>query len=59
MNLPEQSIFLVTLDYSKSGYSKEGQDLVFKTDYRLMQVKHMGECSPLEHSAILLTCIER
>ena len=32
---------------------------ILKTDYHLMQVKSIAECSPLEHSAILLTCIKR
>ena len=39
-----------------SGQSK-AQKLVFKTDYRLMQVKSIAECSG-EHSAILLTLIK-
>ena len=41
-----------------SGHSKEDQNLVFKSDYCLMQVKSIAECSPLEHSAIFLTCIK-
>ena len=53
---------------NKSMYSKtcvkrplsERQKMVFKTNYRLMQVKSIAKCSkasilPLEHSAILLT----
>ena len=36
---------------------KEYQKLVFKTDYRLMQVKNIAEI-PREHSAILLTFIK-
>ena len=32
--------------------------MVFKTDYRLMQVKSIAECSKREHSAILLTFIK-
>ena len=32
---------------------------VLKTDYHLMQVKGTAECSPIEHSAIPLTCIKR
>ena len=39
-----------------SGHSKRSK-LVFKTDYRLMQVKSIAECSK-EHSAILSTFIE-
>ena len=31
--------------------------LVFETNYRLMQVKSIAECSKGEHSAILLTFI--
>ena len=34
---------------------KEDQKLVFKTDYRLMQVKSIAECSKREHSAIRST----
>ena len=36
---------------------KEDQILVFKTDYRLMQVKSIAECSK-GHSAILSTFIK-
>ena len=43
--------------YSKS-CQKEDQKLVFKTDYPLMQVKSIAECSKGEHSAILLTFIK-
>ena len=32
--------------------------MVFKTDYRLMQVKSIAECSKWEHSTTLLTCIK-
>ena len=38
-----------------SGHSKRRPKLVFKTDYRLMQVKSIAEC---EHSAILSIFIE-
>ena len=34
------------------------QKLFFKTDYRLIQVKSISECSLLEHSAILSTFIK-
>ena len=37
-----------------SGHSKRTQKLVFNTDYRLMQVKSIAECSK-EHSTILST----
>ena len=39
---------LVYCAYSKhvlSGHSKEDQKLVFKTDYRLLEVKSIAECS--------------
>ena len=42
-----------------SGHSKEDQKLVFKTDYRLIQVKSIAKCSKWEHSAILLNCIKQ
>ena len=32
---------------------------VFKTNYSLMKMESIAECSPLKHSAILLTCIKR
>ena len=32
--------------------------MFFKTNYRLMQVKSISECSILEHSAIILTFIK-
>ena len=35
---------------------KKSKKLVFKTNYRLMQVKRIAECS-MEHSAILSTFI--
>ena len=35
---------------------KEHQKMVFKTDYRLRQVKNIAECS--KHSTILSTCIK-
>ena len=46
-----------TVEPVLSSHSKEDQRLVFKTYYRLMQVKRIAECS-LEHSAILLTCVK-
>ena len=36
---------------------KKTEKLVFKTNYRLMQVKSVAECSDGEHSAILLAFI--
>ena len=40
------------------GHSKRRPKLVFKTDYRLMQVKGIAEMLQGEHSAILLTFIK-
>ena len=40
-----------------NSHSKEDQKLDFKTDYHLMHVKSIAECSK-ENSAILLTCIK-
>ena len=43
-----------------SGHSKRRPKLVFKTDYRLIQVKSVAECSngAMKHSAILSTFIK-
>ena len=41
-----------------SGHSQKDQKLVFKTDYRLMQVKSIAKCSKGSISAILLTFIK-
>ena len=40
-------------------HSNRRPKLGFKTDYCLMQVKNIAECSKGEHSAILLTWIKR
>ena len=40
-----------------SGQSKEDQKCVFKTNNRLMQAKVLQN-APMEHSAVLLTCIK-
>ena len=50
---------LITVKPAFSSHSKEDQKLVFKTDYHLMQVKSITECSTLEHNAKILTCIKR
>ena len=42
-----------------SGHSKIDKTKVAKTNGSLMKVKSIAECSPLEHSAILLTCIKQ
>ena len=56
-------MFIVADLVSLSSLSKEDQKLVYKTDYPLMQVKSIAECSKGEHSAILsailLTYIKR
>ena len=44
------------LNLCKNGHSQNYQILVFKTNYRLMQVKSISECS--EHSEILSTFIQ-
>ena len=51
--------------YVRSRYSKtcvkrplSKRYIFFKTDYRLMQVKSIAECSKGEHSAILSTFIK-
>ena len=41
----------------KKSHSQKDQNFVFKTDYRLMQVKNIAECSK-GHSAILSTFIK-
>ena len=48
-----------TVKPALSGQSKIDKENVLKTYYRLMQVKSIAECSPLEHSAIFLTYIKR
>ena len=40
-----------------NGHSNETKFLM--TNGSLMKVKSIAECSPLEHSAMLLTCIKR
>ena len=40
-----------------NGHSQKDLKLVFKTNYRLMQVKGIAECSKGEHSALLSTSI--
>ena len=51
--------FCCTVKPVLSGHSKRRQKLFFKTNYRLMQVKSIAECSKgREHSAILSTFIK-
>ena len=49
---------VVQKNLSEAATLKKVQKLVFKTNYRLMQVKSIAECSKGEHSAILLTFIK-
>ena len=42
-----------------SDHSKIDNTKVLKTDYCFIEVKRIAECSPLEHSTILLTCIKQ
>ena len=42
----------------ENDHSQKDRKLVFKTNYCLMQVKSIAECSTVEHSAILLTFIK-
>ena len=42
-----------------NGHSKIDKTKVLKTDDHLMPAKSIAECSPLEHSAILLICIKQ
>ena len=46
-----------TVESVLCSHSKSRPKLVFKTNYRLMQVKSIAECFG-EHSAILLTFIK-
>ena len=50
-------VILSTVKPVLSGHFKKDQNLVFKADYRLMQVKSIAECSK-EHSEILSTFIK-
>ena len=49
---------MITVKPVLGGHSKRRPKLVFKTDYLLMQVKSIAECSKKEHSAILSTFIK-
>ena len=42
----------------QNGHYQKDQKLVFKTNYCLMQVKSIAECSKGKHSAILSTFIK-
>ena len=43
----------------KQSLKKKDKTKVLKTNGSLMKVESIAECSLLEHSAILLTCIKR
>ena len=51
------ALYIYSKTCLKQPLKKKDQKLVFKTKYRLMQVKSIAECSR-EHSAILTTCIK-
>ena len=53
----QEPTYINTVKPVLSGHSKKAI-IVFKTDYRLMQVKSIAECSNWEHSVILLTFIK-
>ena len=40
-----------------NGHSQKDLKLIFKTDYHLLQVKSIAECSKESHSAILSTSL--
>ena len=51
---------IYTVNLCKGAFLKKYWKLVFKTNYRLLQVKSMAECSKgsIQHSAILSTFIK-
>ena len=53
-----QNVSLHTVKPVLSGHSKTPPKMVFNTDYRVMQVKSIAECSKREHSAIFSTFIK-
>ena len=55
--MPSSTTKVYTVNIVLSSLSKEDQNWFSMTDYCLMQVKSIAEFSPLEHSAILLTCM--
>ena len=54
VHLGEASIYSKTCRKLDKKYNQ-----IIMTNYRLMKVESIAECSPLEHSAIILTCIKR
>ena len=59
LNQQVSEFFKSTVKPVLSSHSNIDKTKVLKTDYGLMQVKSIAECSKGEHSAILLTCIKR
>ena len=47
-----------TVKPALSGHSKIDKTKILMTDDSLMKVESIAECSPLEHSAIPLTCFK-
>ena len=50
---------MVTVKPVLSHHLKIDKVMVLMENGSLMKVESIAECSPLEHSAILLTCIKR
>ena len=48
-----------TVKHVLSSHSKTDKTKILRTNGSLMKVESNAECSPLEHSAILLTCLKR
>ena len=53
------AISTCTVKHVLSGHPKIDKTKILMTNGSLMKVKNVAECSALEHSAILLTCIKR
>ena len=49
----------VTIKPVLSGHSIIDKTKILMTNVSLMKVESFAECSPLEHSAMFLTCIKR
>ena len=49
----------ITVKPVLSDHLKQDKTMVLMEKSSLMKVESVAECSPLEHSAILLTCIKR
>ena len=53
------SLFLYTVKPILSDHSKKTKPKVLTANGSLMKVESIAECSLLEHSAMLLTCIKQ